>query len=79
MACIKGGEAGRDYRIPRSVIKGSAACLDPLEGSRARGSWTMPVSKTERDRLARLFGTDALALLRAAHAPTLHHGCTWRP
>ncbi|MFI5635451.1 integrase [Streptomyces sp. NPDC051664] len=35
-ACIKGGRAGRNYRIPRSVLKGIAAYMDPLEGSRAQ-------------------------------------------
>lgn len=34
-ACLKGGRAGREYRIPRSVLKGVAAYMDPLEGSRA--------------------------------------------
>jgi integrase len=34
-ACIKGGREGRYYRVPRSVMKGIAAYLDPLEGSRA--------------------------------------------
>lgn len=34
-ACIKGGREGRDYRVPRGVLKGVAAYLDPLEGSRA--------------------------------------------
>lgn len=34
-ACLKGGRAGREYRIPRSVLKGAAAYMDPLEGSRA--------------------------------------------
>ncbi|MFF3519071.1 transposase, partial [Streptomyces sp. NPDC002573] len=37
-------------------------------GERVNG-WTMPASKTKRDRLAQVFGTDALALLRAVHAP----------
>ncbi|TMR88501.1 integrase [Nonomuraea basaltis] len=34
-ACIKGGRAGRHYRIPRSVMKEIAAYTDPVEGSRA--------------------------------------------
>jgi hypothetical protein len=34
-ACIKGGRAGRDYRVPRGVLQGIAAYLDALEGSRA--------------------------------------------
>ncbi|MFE9614203.1 integrase [Streptomyces sp. NPDC006012] len=33
-ACIKGGRAGREYRVPRSVLKSLAGYLDPLEGSR---------------------------------------------
>lgn len=37
-------------------------------GERVNG-WTMPASKTKRDRLAQVFGIDALALLRAVHAP----------
>ncbi|MEU2835272.1 hypothetical protein ABZ667_42960 [Streptomyces lavendulae] len=32
------------------------------------GGWTMPGSKTKRDRLARVFGQDAPALCRAAWA-----------
>jgi integrase len=34
-ACIKGGGAGRVYRIPRGVLNAVAAYTDPLEGSRA--------------------------------------------
>jgi hypothetical protein len=30
--------------------------------------WTMPASKTKRDRLAQIFGTGALAPLRVVHA-----------
>jgi integrase len=33
-ACAKGGNAGRLYRIPRSVLASLAGYLDPLEGSR---------------------------------------------
>ena len=34
-ACLKGGKAGRTYRIPRSVLHAVAAYTDPTEGSRA--------------------------------------------
>jgi len=34
-ACLKGGKAGRTYRIPRSVLHAVAAYTDPVEGSRA--------------------------------------------
>lgn len=34
-ACIKGGRAGRSYRVPRSVLHAIAAYTDPVEGSRA--------------------------------------------
>ncbi|HEV2639031.1 MAG TPA: hypothetical protein VGX23_28055 [Actinocrinis sp.] len=34
-ACIKGGRAGREYRIPRGVLNAVAAYCDLLEGSRA--------------------------------------------
>ncbi|MEU2248526.1 integrase [Streptomyces sp. NPDC019224] len=33
-ACIKRGEEGRVYRVPRSVLSAVAAYTDPLEGSR---------------------------------------------
>ncbi|MFE9927263.1 hypothetical protein ACFYQA_38880 [Streptomyces sp. NPDC005774] len=36
-------------------------------GERING-WTMPTSKTKRDRLAQVFGQDALTLCRAAWA-----------
>jgi hypothetical protein len=36
-------------------------------GERING-WTMPASKTKRDRLAQVFGQDALMLCRAAWA-----------
>ncbi|MFH9355526.1 IS1182 family transposase [Kitasatospora sp. NPDC017646] len=32
-------------------------------------SWRLPTSKTKRDRLAEVYGQDALALLHAIHAP----------
>ncbi|WP_266328179.1 IS1182 family transposase [Kitasatospora sp. NBC_00240] len=32
-------------------------------------SWRLPTSKTKRDRLAEVYGQDALALLHAVHAP----------
>ncbi|QSE87789.1 integrase (plasmid) [Rhodococcus pseudokoreensis] len=34
-ACIKGGRAGRTFRIPRSVVNSVAGYMDPREGSRA--------------------------------------------
>lgn len=34
-ACIKGGKAGRTYRIPRSVLRSIAGYTDPITGSRA--------------------------------------------
>jgi hypothetical protein len=34
-ACIKGRREGREYRIPRSVLRSVASYLDPVEGSRA--------------------------------------------
>lgn len=33
-ACVKGGKAGRTYRIPRSVLHAVAGYADPVEGSR---------------------------------------------
>lgn len=34
-ACIKGKKQGREYRIPRSVLRSIASYTDPVEGSRA--------------------------------------------
>lgn len=34
-ACIKGRREGREYRIPRSVLRSVASYTDPVEGSRA--------------------------------------------
>lgn len=34
-ACIKGGRAGRYYRVPRTVLASIASYTDPVEGSRA--------------------------------------------
>lgn len=33
-ACIKGGREGREYRIPRSVLRSITSYTDPIEGSR---------------------------------------------
>lgn len=34
-ACIKGGREGREYRVPRGVLRAVAAYTDAVEGSRA--------------------------------------------
>jgi len=34
-ACVKGRREGREYRIPRGVLRSVASYLDPVEGSRA--------------------------------------------
>jgi transposase len=50
-----------------------AAVIDVAEWNTRYGvrvdSWRLPSSQAKRDRLARVYGTDALALLRALYAP----------
>jgi len=74
-ACVKGGKAGRTYRIPRSVLHAVAAYSDPVEGSRSE-----VIHRAQRaGRYQQLPGVRVATGYRASRRTCARYSTTWLP